>query len=86
MGGDNDVPHFDSRGHYQTHETLEQRRLRMRQRVRRSAEDEAGYGGNGGGGPIFNFILVSGILAIGFGVSSLVVGERTPKKKSKEAG
>jgi len=81
MGGDHDVPHFDQRGHYQTHETLEQRKKRARQRVQRS-EDDLDY--SGGSSPLFNFVLVSGALAIIFGVSSLIMSSGKPKKKEKE--
>lgn len=81
MGAENDVPHFDQRGHYQTHETLEQRKRQARQRVRRS-EDDLDYSGNSS--PLFNFILVSGALGVIFGVSSLIMKSEKPKKKDKE--
>ena len=83
MGEENDVPHFDQKGHYQTHETLEQRRKRMRQRLRRD-ENDLDYSGNSS--PLFNFFLVSGALAVIFGVSSLILSGGTPKKKDREDG
>lgn len=60
-GFDNDVPHFDRRGHYQTHSGLEKGRARIRRKRGVSAED---LDFEGGASVLFNFVAVSG--AVGF--------------------
>lgn len=83
-GLDDDVPHFDSRGHYQTHSTIEQTRHRAR---RRASGRAAGTGEVGGaeraGDFLFNFLAVSGILVVIFGLSGLVLGTVKAPVKTK---
>lgn len=62
-GFDNDVPHFNQRGHYQTHSTIEKMRRRTIRKRGVSAED---LDLEGGGSMLFNFVLISGILGLVF--------------------
>ena len=70
MGFDNDVPHFDNRGHMHTHNELA--RNRHRQRRARSVRYEEAESAGGGGSALFNFILVSGILGSVMAFTSVV--------------
>ena len=86
-GFDNDVPHFNHRGHYQTHSTIEKTRHRARRRQVRPADEELDY--TGGSSTLFNFILITGSLTFIFAVSSVFMGfgvtERRGKRQSQEA-
>lgn len=65
-GLDDDVPHFDSKGHYQTHSTIE----RTRHRARRRATRVTGEGEHDtSSGIVLGFFTVSGILLFGVGIS-----------------
>lgn len=84
-GFDNDVPHFDQRGHYQTHSTIEKTRHRTRRKRGVSAED---LDFEGGGSMLFNFFAISGILGIVFFSSTFALESRgggAGSKKKEEA-
>lgn len=71
QGFDNDVPHFDQRGHYQTHSTIEKTRHRIRRKRGVSAED---LDFEGGSSMLFNFIAISGVLGVIILASGAMVG------------
>ncbi|KAK5127550.1 hypothetical protein LTR85_006890 [Meristemomyces frigidus] len=67
-GVDNDVRHFDHHGHYRTHSTIERTRHKARRKQYQSvSEDDLDY--SGGSSVMFNFVLMSGVLASIFGIS-----------------
>lgn len=70
-GFDNDVPHFDQRGHYQTHSTIEKTRHRTRRPRGVKAED---LDFEGGGNMLFNFLAISGVLGAIFITSGVMLG------------
>lgn len=72
-GFDNDVPHFNQRGHYQTHSTIEQTRNRVRRKRGVSAED-LGFETNSS--VLFNFLAISGLLSVAFLAGGLMLGDR----------
>lgn len=78
QGFDNDVPHFDREGHFRTHESVE--RARHRARRKQAAMDDMT-----GGGPsmLFNFVLLSGVLTVVFGVTGALFprGTGDPRKR-----
>ena len=79
---DNDVPHFDQYGHQVRHENLDRSRHRARRRVERTLDD-LDYGG--GSSPLFQFVMVSGVLGIILGVGSFVSrGSGTPVARKME--
>lgn len=83
-GFDNDVPHFDQEGHYRTHSEIEKARQQTRRRTttRISAEDY-----ESGSSQLFNFILVSGILAAAISIAAAInsLGEKSrTTKRSKD--
>lgn len=80
-GDDHDVPHFDQRGHFVRHEKIEKTRHRARRKVERTLDD-LDYSG-GGASPLFNFIMISGALAVIVSVSGLLLGG-SPKSHSKK--
>nr|POF16432.1 dnaj-like protein [Quercus suber] len=67
-GFDNDVPHFDQRGHFQTHSQIERSRRQSKRRTEREMAADQG----GGNSTLFNFLIISGAFAIIFGVSGYV--------------
>ena len=82
QGIDNDVPHFDQHGHQVRHENLDRSRHRARRSVERTLDD-LDYGG--GSSPLFQFVMVSGVLGIILGVGSFVSkGSGRPVSKKKE--
>jgi len=82
-GFDNDVPHFDQRGHYQTHSGIEKTRHKARRKRTVREEDlETGTGNS----VLFNFAMLSGVLGIIYGVTLSVFGAGSNKKKVKEDG
>jgi len=82
QGMDNDVPHFDQHGHQVRHENLDRSRHRARRRVERTLDD-LDYGG--GSSPLFQFVMVSGVLGIILGVGSFVSrGSGTPVARKME--
>jgi hypothetical protein len=68
---DNDVPHFDQQGHHVRHEKLERSRHRARRQVDRGLDD-LDY--SGGGSALWQFVVMSGVLGVIFGVGTLVSG------------
>lgn len=75
-GLDDDVPHFDSRGHYQTHSTIERTRHKARRRVVRVTDDGSSSDSSS---IILAFFTVSGVLLLGM---SLGGGFSTPANKA----
>ena len=73
QGFDNDVPHFDQRGHYRTHSEIERSRHRARRRgvEGRIHEAELEQGSISGMG---NFVLVCGVLGTILAVPVLLAG------------
>ncbi|KAK3112373.1 hypothetical protein LTR53_011413 [Teratosphaeriaceae sp. CCFEE 6253] len=86
-GFDNDVRHFDQRGHYKTHSTIEQMRHRARRRARVQVDEEGDRGGASAG---FTFVMICGILVGTFGITSVALGmggvERSGRRAESRAG
>ncbi|KAK3670474.1 hypothetical protein LTR78_009578 [Recurvomyces mirabilis] len=82
-GFDNDVRHFDHDGHYKTHSGIERTRHKARRKNRVYAEDLEGA--VGGSSALFNFVMISGVLCIIFGVSGgLMSFSSAGKEKGKK--
>lgn len=92
MGFDNDVSHFDHKGHRRTHSDIERTRHRARRkRSARVSEPEFEHGGpDGDVGVAFNFFIVTGILALVvtsgfvFGGLSRSDGPKKPPSQDKQ--
>lgn len=69
-GFDNDVPHFDHRGHYQTHSTIERTRHKARRKAQEERIDEAEM--DRGTSAAFGFFMLSGVLVATLGVPVLI--------------
>ncbi|KAF2718245.1 DnaJ-domain-containing protein [Polychaeton citri CBS 116435] len=82
FGFDNDVPHFDRKGHYQTHSTIE----KTRHKARRKQETADELHINASGGMMLNFFVVCGMLGFIYS-ASLAIGVMwsAPKKQKQEA-
>jgi hypothetical protein len=80
QGAEDDVPHFDREGHFNTHKRNSARYQRRRER--NMAE---GYvpSGDAPRGTLANFLFVGGIISLGVFVPSLLF-ERRVRKKGKE--
>ncbi|KAI7549605.1 hypothetical protein KC331_g3693 [Hortaea werneckii] len=86
QGFDNDVRHFDQRGHQRTHSHIERNRHRARRRSAKGiSEAEIDY--SGGNPTVFNFVVVGGVLVLILGITRGIFGwgERKVKKKVKES-
>jgi curved DNA-binding protein CbpA len=80
-GFDNDVRHFDQAGHHRTHSEIERTRHKARRKRRvNAAELESEYGG---GSVLFNFVMISGILGVIFGISGAIAGTGGAERKQK---
>jgi len=77
--GWNDVPHFDREGHLWTQEQHERRRRR------RMEEEGAGYERSGGGGMVWNFLFVTGVVVLA-GFVPGVWGMVGPRRAREEDG
>lgn len=77
-GMDNDVPHFDQRGHHVRQAKLE--------RSRRRRVDDADYDYSGGGGALWQFVVVSGVLGVIFGVGAIFSGGPVRAGRKREDG
>lgn len=73
-----EVPHWDREAHHRTHETLQQRRNRQANENRSSNLDELNVGGSW----VFNFLAVSGIMAVVTGVPAWWFATREKKATS----
>ncbi|GIZ43356.1 hypothetical protein CKM354_000658800 [Cercospora kikuchii] len=63
QGLDDDVPHFDARGHFKTHEQIQRERMeRNRVRARLRRKQGASFDDVGGGSMLVNFFVVGGVL------------------------
>jgi len=80
------VPHFDQYGHQVRHEKLDRSRHKARRRVERTLDD-LDY--SGGSSPLFQFVMISGVLGIILGVGAMVTGgsvRPVAKKKDGDNG
>ncbi|QIW98090.1 hypothetical protein AMS68_003608 [Peltaster fructicola] len=77
-GLENDVPHFNSRGHYETHSTIERTRHKARRKVVRNDETDAAAAG----GTVFAFVMVSAVLGFGILITGAITGAARPSSKS----
>lgn len=90
-GFDNDVPHFDQQGHYQTHSTIEKTRHKARRKRQTGfdgLEDLDLPGSGAAPSVLFNFFVMCGALSIIFGVTSVLTGgigsgSKTARKKEE---
>jgi hypothetical protein len=78
QGLENDVPHFDRKGHYRTHENQDKRRQRKR-----------GPGGNyvptePPRGTLANFLFVGGIISLGVFVPSFFFEKMVRRNKAEK--
>ena len=78
-GLDDDVPHFDRPSHLRTQEQQEHRR--MRQRAQGSDFD---YETDNTSSVLFNFIVISGIIAVGFATPAML-GFQFAGRKQKDS-
>lgn len=91
-GFDNDVPHFDQRGHYETHERVAKGRHKTRRKVERVMEDFESGGGGAMGGSWGAFVVICGVLGIALGAPAMMSGgvggggKEVGKKTKKEEG
>lgn len=76
-----EIPYWDRDAHHRTHETLRQRRERQANENRTSSMDEVNLGGS----LLWNFFLVSGIMAIATGVPAWWNARAKKKVTSKRA-
>ncbi|KAL1302848.1 hypothetical protein AAFC00_003180 [Neodothiora populina] len=84
QGYGDDVPHFDREGHRRTHESVE----RTRHQTKRRTKGEVALDEMRDTGPsmLFNFILISGILTLVFGVSGAVLRGPSAASSSSSGG
>lgn len=80
-GFDNDVPHFDQRGHYQTHSTIERTRHKARRR-RMVRVEELDF--EGGSSVLGRFIMLTGVLVSIFAISGALGTYMAGPRKQKE--
>lgn len=80
QGFSNDVPHFDRDGHFRTQDAVERNKVKRRKGVPLDELRDTGPS------MLFNFILMSGVLTLIFGISGALMGEgaqgRTKKKQA----
>ncbi|KAI5201669.1 DnaJ-domain-containing protein [Aureobasidium subglaciale] len=76
-GYNNDVPHFDREGHFRTHDNVQKNRHRARRRTGDVSTDDI----LGSTSMLFNFVLLSGVLTVIFGVSGILFRKTDNKKK-----
>jgi len=78
QGAENDVPHFDREGHFNTH-------MRNSARYQRRRDRNQGHvpSGEMPRGTLGNFLFVGGIISLGIFVPSLLF-ERMVRKKGQE--
>lgn len=72
-GFDNDVPHFDHRGHYETHSGIERTRHKARRKGVGAERDEVNYGQQGNS-MLSQFVMICGVLGITYAVTNLMTG------------
>ncbi|KAH9839644.1 DnaJ-domain-containing protein [Teratosphaeria destructans] len=65
-GFDNDVRHFDQQGHYRTHSGIERTRHKARRKRYPISEDDIAAAATGGTSTLVNFVVISGVLGLGF--------------------
>lgn len=81
QGFDNDVPHFDHRGHYQTHSGIERTRHKARRkRTVRVEEAETDRGTS----TLVGFVMLSGVLAAVLGVPLVIGSMQGSRGKQKD--
>ena len=81
-GFENDVPHFNHQGHYQTQSNIERSRHKARRKrdVRLDELEQEGRGGS----TLFNFVWVSGMFVGIFAVGGLLSGQSRGPRRQKE--
>ncbi|KAG9548512.1 DnaJ-domain-containing protein, partial [Aureobasidium melanogenum] len=80
-GFNNDVPHFDRDGHFRTHDNVMKNRHKARRRSDGVTTDDI----LGSTSMLVNFVLLSGVLAVIFGVSGFLFRKNDEKKKKVAA-
>ncbi|KXL44050.1 hypothetical protein M433DRAFT_139301 [Acidomyces richmondensis BFW] len=83
MGFDNDVRHFNQRGHYRTHSEIEKTRHRAR-RKNSATDTNEGFEVGEGSSVLFNFFLVSGALTAIVAFSRLFLGLSSFNREGKQ--
>ena len=76
-GFNNDVPHWDRDGHLRTHDNVEKTRHKARRRSVNVSTDDILNNTS----MLFNFVLLSGVLTVIFGVSGVLFQKNNDKKK-----
>lgn len=76
-GFNNDVPHWDREGHFRTHDNVEKTRHKARRRSVNVSTDDILNNTS----MLVNFVLLSGVLAVIFGVSGVLFQKNNDKKK-----
>lgn len=79
MGHDNDVPHFDRRGHWQRQEGVRQTTQRSRGRKKGVTMEDVKMERDTS--VLVNFFLVGGVLTVVLGVTGLVSNKGNPNPK-----
>ncbi|KAF2770061.1 DnaJ-domain-containing protein, partial [Teratosphaeria nubilosa] len=64
QGFDNDVRHFDQKGHYRTHSEIERTRHKARRKQYTISEDDIAAAAAGGTSTLANFVMISGVLGL----------------------
>lgn len=88
---DHDVPHFDRDGHLRTHSGIEQNRHKTRRNQAWTTISEEELEASRGNSVLFNFIMMSGVLAAIWGISTALMtnssgGNRKQRSASDSAG
>jgi hypothetical protein len=76
-GFNNDIPHWDREGHFRTHDNVMKNRHKARRRSAGVSTDDI----LGTTSMLFNFVLLSGVLTVIFGVSGILFRKSDDKKK-----
>lgn len=80
-GYDNDVPHFDHRGHYQTHSEIERTRHKARRKRTDVRVEQAEM--DRGTSALFGFVMLSGVLAAVLGVP-VMIGKLQASRQTRQ--
>ena len=84
QGYDNDVPHFDQRGHYQTHSGIERTRHKARRKttIRVEEAEESARGSS----VAFGFVMLSGVLGIILAVPVIIGNFQSGQQRRQKEG
>ncbi|WPH02192.1 DnaJ-domain-containing protein [Acrodontium crateriforme] len=88
---DHDVPHFNRDGHLRTHSGIEQNRHKTRRKQPGTTISDEELEASQGNSVLFNFIMMSGVLAAIWGISTILMtnssgGNRKQRSMSDNAG